>query len=224
MARKTRYGERELAEAAALVKSAKTLRQLRQGQAVLLPALLGASIETTAQILGIGRNRVYVLRRQFRTANAATENGYAQRGGRRRQLMTMSEETAFLKPWVDRARGTGEVTVAPLLAAFEERVGKKVAHSTLYRMLARHGLRPARPGGRVDESGRSSQLAAKKKPAADPAERPHQVVQRALSGDRMEPAPLRASPVAAGSGPAIAPSVLLRPLAPIVVESRIVSI
>ena len=53
MARTSTYEEQEIQEAIRLVESDKTLQQLRQGQAILIPALTGASMEATARILGL---------------------------------------------------------------------------------------------------------------------------------------------------------------------------
>lgn len=50
MARTATYEKRKIDEAIRLVESAKTVQQLRQGQAILIPALAGASMEDTARI------------------------------------------------------------------------------------------------------------------------------------------------------------------------------
>jgi transposase len=139
VARKARYGERELAEAMALIASAKTVRELRLGQAILIPALTGASIDDTARLLGIGRNLVCVLRRQFRQSGAATVLERERRGGRRRQLMSLNEERSFIATWIGDAPQA--LNVSELHAAYEAQVGKKVPRSTIYRLLSRQGLR-----------------------------------------------------------------------------------
>jgi hypothetical protein len=140
MARKAQYGEFELAVAMELVRSAKTLQQLRQGQAILLPALTGASIETTARILGVGRNQVSVLRRLLRNAGGTTFGEKDRRGGRHRQLMTAEEEAGFLAPWVEKVKDSQDSLVPGIHAAYEKKVGKQVPRSTIYRLMARHGL------------------------------------------------------------------------------------
>jgi transposase len=139
VARKARYAERELAEAMELVMSAKTVRELRFGQAMLIPALTGASIDDTARLLGIGRNLVCVLRRQFRQSGAAAIQEQERRGGRHRQLMSVAEERSFLAAWVDG--DTESVNVTKVHAAYEAQIGKKVPRSTIYRLLSRQGLR-----------------------------------------------------------------------------------
>ncbi len=54
-----------VAQAQKVVATATDLHQLRAAQAVLLPALLGASLEKTAALLGVGRATVHRLQAQF---------------------------------------------------------------------------------------------------------------------------------------------------------------
>ncbi len=148
MARTSTYEEQEIQEAIRLVESAKTLQQLRQGQAILIPALTGASMEATARILGLGRNQVCVMRRTFREHGGTTYSDKDRRGGRHRELLSPDEEKAFLAPWLEQAKNGGVIVIPPIHAAYEERVGKKVPPSTVYRMLARHGWRKVTPDTR----------------------------------------------------------------------------
>ena len=67
---------RRLKIALQLVTDASTLQELRQGQAILLPALTGATLDTTAEILGLSRDRVCVLRRQFSELSREYPDGY----------------------------------------------------------------------------------------------------------------------------------------------------
>lgn len=48
-----------------MVSEATTIQELRQGQAVLLPALTGATPDTTEEVLGLCRDRVCVFTRQI---------------------------------------------------------------------------------------------------------------------------------------------------------------
>ena len=152
MARTATYEDSEIDEAVRLVGSAKTIQQFRQGQAVLIPALTGASMETTARILGMGRNQVCVLRRTFREHGGTTFADKDRRGGRHRELLSPEEEAVFLAPWLETAKAGGILVVPPLHAAYEERVGKKVPRSTVYRLLARHGWRKITPDTRHPKS------------------------------------------------------------------------
>ena len=140
MARPAHYQDEELAWAKLLIDTATTVQQLRRGQAMLLPALTGASMDTTATLLGLGRNQVCVLRRQFRAPGQAPLLGdQDQRGGRRRELLSLEEETRFVQGFIDQARQGGALAVALIHAALEKKVGKRVPRSTVHRMLDRHG-------------------------------------------------------------------------------------
>jgi transposase len=146
--RRARHSEAEIAVAEALAGSARTAQQLRQAQAILLPALAGLSISATARVLGIGRNQVCVLRRSFREAGGPTFADHDRRGGRHRELMSIDEEKTFIASWTARPPMAGPSNIPAMHAAYEAAVGRRVARSTLYRLLQRHGLRaPGRANG-----------------------------------------------------------------------------
>ena len=98
MVRTATYNNQEIQNATQLVESAKTIQQLRQGQSILISALTGATMDETAKLLGIGRNHVCILRRQFRAKGGPTFSEKDRRGGRRRALMSLEDEQAFLAP------------------------------------------------------------------------------------------------------------------------------
>jgi transposase len=148
MARISVHDDSEIEAARQLVAGAKTLMQLRQSQSILIPALTGASLETTAAILGLSRDRTCVLRRQFRASGGQGLDAQEQRGGRRRELMSQQDEIKFLTPWAEQAQDGGVLVVPPIHAALERAVGYKVPKSTVYRMLARHGWRKIAPDTR----------------------------------------------------------------------------
>jgi transposase len=141
-----------LVERAQMTAAGSTsMETLRQCQAVLLPALFGATLEQTAAVLGVGRATVARLQAVFRkqgTRPAAARNW----GGRRQSLLTPEEEAAFLKPWLESA-GTGHlVVVSPIRAALAQRLGRPVKPSVVYRLLARHGWRKVAPDTRHPKS------------------------------------------------------------------------
>lgn len=162
MARTARYEEYEIESAKQLAVEAKGLMQLRQSQTMLIPALTGASLETTAEILGLGRNRVCVLRRQFRAAGGQGVDAQERRGGRRNELMTVEQEKAFLAPWAEKAADGGVLVVPPIHEALEQTVGHTVLKSTVYRLLARHGWRKIAPDTRHPKADACAQESFKK--------------------------------------------------------------
>jgi hypothetical protein len=117
MANPVPFTEEELAAAECMAAEAKTVQTLRRSLAVLIPARTGATLPTTATLLGVKPNRVVVLRREFRTG--IRRDPEKQRGGRHHQLLSPDEEEAFLAPWVERAKEGGVLVVPPLHQALE---------------------------------------------------------------------------------------------------------
>ena len=129
------------------VAQATSLQELRAAQAVLLPAVMGATLTETAALLGVGRATVARLQAGFRQSSkpAAATAQSRNWGGRRNALLTVEEEAEFLMPWLEQARGGGMLVVSPLRAALAQKLGKPVKASVVYRLLARHGWRKVAP-------------------------------------------------------------------------------
>ena len=139
-----------------------SVESLRQCQAVLLPALFGAPLEQTANVLGVGRATVPRLQAAFRKNPSARPNLARNWGGRRQSLLTPEEEEAFLKPWLESAATGQLVVVAPIRAALAQRRGQPVKPSVVYRLLARQGWRKVAPDTRHPKSKPEVQEAWKK--------------------------------------------------------------
>ena len=129
-----------------------SLETLRECQAILLPALFGATLEQTAAALGVGRATVARLQAAFRQQGRTDVAPARNWGGRRQSLLTHEEETAFLAPWLQSAGSGNLVVVAPIRAALAQRLGKAVKPSVVYRLLARHGWRKVAPDTRHPKS------------------------------------------------------------------------
>lgn len=145
-----------------LAVQASTADDLRCAQAVLLPALLDATLEQTATALGVGR--ATVVRYQAKVRRRLTHPAELEPhwGGRRRQAMSLEEEREFLQPWVEQSADGGMLVVGPLRAALAQRLGRPVTHSVVYRLLARHGWRKVAPDTRHPKSDPAEQERWKK--------------------------------------------------------------
>lgn len=139
-----------------------SVESLLQCQAVLLPALFGATLEQTAAVLGVGRATVSRLQAAFRQNPSGSPNPARNWGGRRKSLLTPAEEDAFLKPWLESAAAGNLVVVSPIRAALAQRLGQPVKPSVVYRLLARHGWRKVAPDTRHPKSRPEVQEAWKK--------------------------------------------------------------
>ena len=162
MSRPRHIDPRLVVRAQAALAQAATVNQLRAAQAILLPALAHTTLEETAALLGVSRASVARLQQRFRQGLQPGPSSRARWGGRRRALMTVEDEKAFLAPWVEQARSAGVLVVSPLRAALAEKLGRKVAPSVLYRLLARHGWRKVAPDTRHPKSDLMAQAEWKK--------------------------------------------------------------
>ena len=124
-----------------LVKNAKTARELRTGLCIVLPKIYSASNAETARILGIGTATVARMQNRVRDQISGRVVNKAIHGGRRHQLFPIEQELAFLKPWLEKEAAGGSISVSEIHAALEEQLERKVAKSTVYRMLERNGWR-----------------------------------------------------------------------------------
>lgn len=103
--------------------------------------------QTPAQIaetLGWHLNTVRATQQDFahRGIEAIQEKS---RGGRHNASMTVEEEAAFLNGFTERDGEGSLLVVAEVRRALETHLGKPIADSTIYRLLARHGWRKVVP-------------------------------------------------------------------------------
>jgi transposase len=145
-----------------LAAQAQTADELRCAQAVLLPALLDATLEQTATVLGVGRASVARYQAKVRRRLTHPAELQPEWGGRRHAAMTLEEERDFLRPWAELSAEGGMLVVSPLRAALAQRLGRPVTHSVVYRMLARHGWRKVAPDTRHPKSDPAAQEQWKK--------------------------------------------------------------
>jgi transposase len=162
MARPRRIDPLIVKRAQLTAATSTSVESLRQCQAVLLPAVFGATLEQTANVLGVGRATVARLQAAFRKQRSALPTAARNWGGRRQSLLTPEEESAFLKPWLARAATGNLVVVSPIRAALAQRLGQPVKPSVVYRLLARHGWRKVAPDTRHPKSQPAVQEAWKK--------------------------------------------------------------
>ena len=161
MARPRRFNKGLVAKARKIVAHTTDVHQLRAAQAVLLPALASATLEQTAAILGVGRATVARLQQRFgQSVRPAMRR--PRWGGRRKALLSVEQEAQFLAPWAEQAKQAGVLVLSPIRAALAQRLGRPVAASVVWRLLARHGWRKVAPDTRHPKSDLAAQEAWKK--------------------------------------------------------------
>lgn len=77
----------------------------------------------------------------------------------RHQYLARDEERQFLAPFFERAQRGDIITAREIQRAYEERVGRTVAESTISRLLKRHGWRKVTPRPRHPNSDPEEQAA-----------------------------------------------------------------
>jgi hypothetical protein len=137
-----------LGKAKEVLSKARTVGELRQAQAVILPLEFGFSMGQTASALGISKSWVCQLRQQFIRSDGTCIDRKTKRGGRRRENMSYKEEASFLAPFFDKASKGGILAVGEIKRDLDERLGRTVALASAYNLLHRHGWRKLVPDKR----------------------------------------------------------------------------
>jgi hypothetical protein len=129
-----------------LLRTAKTADELRAAQAVLLPLELGLSLAQTATAIGRSVGATCTLRTRYcKVARRERDAPRSKRTLRNRAHASLEREAQILDEVLVGAMRGGIVVVPPLKDAIAERLGRPVALSTVYRMLARNGWRKLAP-------------------------------------------------------------------------------
>jgi len=162
MARKP-SGYQLLEKAKELLGNARTAREVRQAQSVMLPLEFNMSLEQTSAITGISKNWVCHLRTEFIHANGNIERKKSH-GGRRRENLSSADEALFLVPFIEKARAGGILIVSEIKDALEVRLGRTIALASAYNLLHRHDWRKLVPDKRHPKSDPEAQEAFKKTP------------------------------------------------------------
>jgi transposase len=161
MARPKRIDHQLVQKALGVSQRTQDSQELRQALAVLLPAEMNATLEQTARVLGVGRATVARLQRGFGEQQCSTVPRKIW-GGRRRSLMSLTEEREFLQPWEKQAKEGGVLVLSPMRAALAQKLGRPVNRSVVWRLLARQGWRKVAPDTRHPKSDPQVQEAWKK--------------------------------------------------------------
>lgn len=143
------------------LKRAKSHSEYQRIQCVLIRATLGSSAAQIAQLLGWSTATVHVMHSRWAKEGESIFDVRA-RGGRHHQYLTPEQEQELLAPFVERAQAGGMLTVTEVQQAYQERSGKEVARSTIYRLLGRHGWRKVVPRPRHPKADLAAQAAFKK--------------------------------------------------------------
>ena len=138
-------GKELLEQAKDLVVNSRTIEELRQAQAVVLPLEFGLSMEQTAAAIGISVGWTCQLRMRFIHSGGKSDVDKPRRGGRRRENLSREEEVAFLAPFIEKASAGGILIVGEIKQALDARLKRKTSLAATYNLLHRHGWRKLAP-------------------------------------------------------------------------------
>ena len=148
----------------ARLKQAKTIAEFQRVQCVLMRVALGSSAAEIGQVLGWATATVHVMHSRWAKEGDSLFD-LKGKGGRKHQNLTEAQESELLAAFIEPADTGGLLKVAEVRQAYEDQVGKAVAHSTVYRMLKRHGWRKVAPRPRHPRADVAAQGAFKKNSA-----------------------------------------------------------
>ena len=130
-------GSEHIEAARKLLKTARTADELRLAQSVLLPLELGLSIEQTAQAIGRSSGATCTMRTRFgKVASGLMTSPRSKRELRNRANADLQRERQILDEVLTRAASGGVVVIPQIKPAIEAKLGKTLALSSVYRMLA----------------------------------------------------------------------------------------
>jgi transposase len=150
--------------------------ELRRIQAIYFRARFGDSAQEIAKRTGLTLGTVRNLHSLWRK-NGEKSLEIKPKGGRYNEHMTLGEERLWLhNTFGAEAIAGGILEVGKIQRDYEERTGKKVASSTIYDLLHRHGWRKIAPRPHHPQTDQEAQKAFKKtgqKSLRKPDKKPH---------------------------------------------------
>ncbi len=131
--------KQEIEQIRVLLQAAPGKLEYQRIQCVWMGGALGL---TSKQIsIAIGWNAGSVRRIQALYRRLGTDAfDSAERGGRRRQNMSLQQEADLLKPFLRYTRVGFPLNIQGVKTAYERAVKRPVPKSTVYRLIRRHGL------------------------------------------------------------------------------------
>jgi transposase len=149
------------AAVASALKAAKEIGEYKRLQAVYLREALGLKVEAIAAATGFSVGYVKHIHSAFRHAGmgAIVSKG---KGGRYHAHMTVSQEEAFIAPFVEAAKAGHVLEVSRIHRALEGKMGRKLRVQNTYNLLHRHGWRKIAPRPKHPQGDPVAQEAFKK--------------------------------------------------------------
>lgn len=145
-----------------VAKNTRDAGELREAMSVVLSGAMGMTLPRVGELIGRSRASVARFQSEFRSWFCSRPVKERKWGGRRRAYLTFEEEKEFLSVFFDVVSRGGILVVSEVRTTLEKKLGHKVAETTVYRMLARHGWRKIVPRRRHPKADESAQEGFKK--------------------------------------------------------------
>jgi transposase len=135
----------------ALIREARNISELKRAQCIFFRSEYDLPPQQIAEMVGFDIGTVRNLHSAFLRNGEATLK-LSGKGGRYHAYLTQEEEASWLDAFRESGQAGGVLEVGKIQTAFEEKVGRKVAKSTVYDLLHRHGWRKITPRPRHPKS------------------------------------------------------------------------
>jgi transposase len=145
-----------------LQKQVKSYQDWRQLEAIWLREKLAMSGRETAAALNYELQTVHLLWHRWRKQGLAMFENRRSPGGRRHAYLSPDEEREFLETMAVGSESGSLVTAEQIRQRLESCIGKRIALTTVYRMLYRHGWRKVSPRKRHPKTKPKLQEGVKK--------------------------------------------------------------
>lgn len=145
----------------AYLNETKSAAEFKRVQCVWLSGTLGLTAKQVATAIGWHPRSVKRIQSRYRREGTAAFQG-SGKGGRYRQNLTLEEEQQLIDQFRSKAEQGGMLVVSEIKAAYEQKIGRQVPKSTIYRMLKRHGWRKVAPRPRHSKADPALQEEFKK--------------------------------------------------------------
>lgn len=141
---KTRFPDRTEERMEELLKQTKDICEYKRVQCVYFRAKFDYDAKLISKINGYKVQTVRNIHSSFLKYGEKALN-ITKKGGRYNEVLTIKEEKKLIDEFDEKASKGGVIEVSKIHKAYEERANKKVAKSTVYRMLDRHNWRKITP-------------------------------------------------------------------------------
>lgn len=126
------------------MRTSKNKDEFRRFQAIWLRASKGLSVNEIAAATCYSVSWIKQLHSIYKHEGIEAI-ALSEKGGRRNENMSTSEEDAFIKPFLESAKDGGILEVSRIHSAYEKELEREIKKSVVYSLLQRHDWRKIAP-------------------------------------------------------------------------------